>query len=146
MVEFSYHWTSEAYLEPSRTSTTKLFCENNSRLKTVNYFRKKAQDVDVWLGTVYASELQYVVCISNSNIRLVSFYFSFPVISNFTCLELSIFPELLFDAVQGMHFGRETGLSFPNWVSWDLYVDITCWSMCRCYFPNTKINLLIEFW
>ena len=31
----------EAYLEYSRTSTRKLFCENNSRLLADNYFRKK---------------------------------------------------------------------------------------------------------
>ena len=34
--------TSEAYLEPSRTSTTELLCENSYGLKSVNYFRKKA--------------------------------------------------------------------------------------------------------
>ena len=35
-------WT-EAYLEPSRTSTMEFFCENSWRLKPVNYFRKRGQ-------------------------------------------------------------------------------------------------------
>ena len=34
--------TEEAYLEPSRTSTMKLFCKYSERLKAVNYFRKNA--------------------------------------------------------------------------------------------------------
>ena len=33
---------AEAYLEPSRTSTMELFCENSERFKAVNYIRKKA--------------------------------------------------------------------------------------------------------
>ena len=33
---------TEAYLEPSQTSTTDVFCENSQRLLDVNYFRKKA--------------------------------------------------------------------------------------------------------
>ena len=33
---------SEAYLEPSRTSTMKLFGENTERLLAVNCFRKKS--------------------------------------------------------------------------------------------------------
>ena len=32
---------SETYLEPSRTSTMELFCENSQRLKAVKDFRKK---------------------------------------------------------------------------------------------------------
>ena len=34
--------TRASLLEPSRTSTMKPFCENSLRLKTENYFRKKA--------------------------------------------------------------------------------------------------------
>ena len=33
---------TEAYLEPSQTSTMELFYENIERLLAVNYFRKKA--------------------------------------------------------------------------------------------------------
>ena len=33
---------AKVYLEPSRTSTSELFCENSERLLDVNYFRKKA--------------------------------------------------------------------------------------------------------
>ena len=33
-----------------------LFCENNYRLKAVNYFRKKKSIVDVRLGFKYASD------------------------------------------------------------------------------------------
>ena len=32
----------EAYLQPSRTFTMELFCENSERLKADNYFRKIA--------------------------------------------------------------------------------------------------------
>ena len=32
---------TEAYLEPRRTSTMKLFCKNCRRLLAVNYFHKK---------------------------------------------------------------------------------------------------------
>ena len=33
---------SEAHLKPSQASTIKLFFKNSGRLKTLNYFRKKA--------------------------------------------------------------------------------------------------------
>ena len=33
---------AETYLEPTRTFPMEFFCENSKRLKTVNYFRKKA--------------------------------------------------------------------------------------------------------
>ena len=35
------HW-SEVYLEPSETSTMKLFCKNSEWVLAVNYYRKKA--------------------------------------------------------------------------------------------------------
>ena len=34
--------STEAYLQPSRTSTMKLFCENSQLLSTVTYFSTKA--------------------------------------------------------------------------------------------------------
>ena len=33
---------TEAYLEPSRTSSMEMLCKNSEQLKTVDYFRKKA--------------------------------------------------------------------------------------------------------
>ena len=33
---------TEAYLEPSRTSTVEVLCENSERILAVNYFHKKA--------------------------------------------------------------------------------------------------------
>ena len=47
---------SEAHLEPSQTSTMKLFCENSKQLSVVNYFRKKNSIVNVRLGSKYASD------------------------------------------------------------------------------------------
>ena len=52
---------------------------------------RKSPIVDVWLSSEHVSELQYVVCISNLNTKLVSFDFSSAVISTFTCLRLSFF-------------------------------------------------------
>ena len=49
--------TAEAYLEPSQTTTMKLFCENSQRLKAVDYFSKKSFVVEVPLGSKYASAL-----------------------------------------------------------------------------------------
>ena len=47
---------TEAYLEPSQTSTVELFCENSWRLVAINYFCTNAPSyVDVWLGSKYAS-------------------------------------------------------------------------------------------
>ena len=61
--------TSEAYLEPSRTSTTDYFCENSQRLKVVNYFCKKSSITDVRLGSKYTSipDMTYVskACVSS---------------------------------------------------------------------------------
>ena len=47
-------WT-EAYLEPSRTSTMEFFCENSWRLKPVNYFRKRGQSYVLHLVLKYTS-------------------------------------------------------------------------------------------
>ena len=43
---------TEAYFEPSRVSTMKLFCKNSWRLKVINYFCKKP-DRRFWLGYKY---------------------------------------------------------------------------------------------
>lgn len=40
-LELKMHLT-EAYLEPSRTSSMEMLCKNSEQLKTVDYFRKKA--------------------------------------------------------------------------------------------------------
>ena len=45
---------AEVYLEPCRTSTMALFCENSWRLKAVYYFRKKSSIVLVQMGSKYA--------------------------------------------------------------------------------------------
>ena len=42
MIAFSIFHVSEAYFEPSRTSTMELSVENDKRLKAANYFHKKA--------------------------------------------------------------------------------------------------------
>ena len=43
---------TEEYLEPSWTSTIKLFGENSLRLVAINYFYRNAPSyVDVWLGS-----------------------------------------------------------------------------------------------
>ena len=43
LICYSFFLRIEVYLEPTRTSTTELFCENSERFLTVNYFRKKPQ-------------------------------------------------------------------------------------------------------
>ena len=48
---------TEAYLEPSQTSTMELFCENSWPLVAINCFctNTPLYVVDVWLGSKYAS-------------------------------------------------------------------------------------------
>ena len=47
---------TEAYLEPSQTSTMELFCKNNWRFVAINYLCTNASSyVYVWLGSKYAS-------------------------------------------------------------------------------------------
>ena len=41
---------AEAYLEPSRKYTMKLFCENSERLLAVNYSHKKNSILNVLAG------------------------------------------------------------------------------------------------
>ena len=54
---------TEVCLEPSRTSTIALFCENSERLKVINYFRIKSPIEEVRLGSKYRffAKLFYVL-------------------------------------------------------------------------------------
>ena len=55
---------AEVYLEPSRTSMTKFFSENNKPFLAINYFRKNSI-INVRLGSKYASGKTSLFCEMN---------------------------------------------------------------------------------
>ena len=57
---FNFCTLPETHLEPSRTATMKLFCEDSSRLKEVNYFHKNSME-DVRLCSINTSLYPLVV-------------------------------------------------------------------------------------
>ena len=58
--------TSEANLEPSKTSMTEHFCQNNQQLKVVDYIFKKAPSQ--MFGWALNTPL-YLICLTYQNVR-----------------------------------------------------------------------------
>ena len=75
--------------------------------KSCQIFSQKISIEHVWLGSRYASELQYVVCISNPNIKLVRFDVSFEAISHYTCMRLTFYQHFRSTTYQECISGRK---------------------------------------